>query len=262
MLLPEQEMPNSSLNTVDFLLAGAQKSGTSALDFYLRQHPEICMANKKEVHFFDNESFFLDQHIDYSRYHQFFPDFYEQNLKLRGEATPIYMYWKEAPRRIFNYNPNMKFILILRNPIERAFSHWNMERSRNAEQLNFWDAITLEVERCKETYPLQHRVYSYLDRGFYTEQLERLWRWFPKKNIFIIHYDELKNQPESTLKQLYSFLAVKPIPFLGEEKVFMIPYERVMTSQEHNFLLTVFKDEIIKLEQLLNWDCSHWIRET
>ncbi|MGB7755383.1 MAG: hypothetical protein WBL23_04905, partial [Salinisphaera sp.] len=95
-----------------------------------------------------------------------------------GEATPIYMYWHDAPRRMWEYNPNMKLIVVLRNPIDRAFSHWNMEKSRNAESLSFWDAIQNEEPRCKEALPYQHRTYSYVDRGFYLEQLRRLWRYF------------------------------------------------------------------------------------
>jgi len=91
------------------------------------------------------------------------------------------MYWQNAPKRIWQYNPEMKIIIILRNPIERAFSHWNMERSRNAEHLSFWDAINTEKLRCQETLPLQNRVYSYIDRGFYIKQLENIWRYFPKK---------------------------------------------------------------------------------
>ena len=244
---------------VDFLLAGTQKGGTSALHYYLSKHPALCMASTKEVHFFDKDSFFSGQQVDYSIYHQFFPDTSLESSVLLGEATPIYMYWKDTPKRIFDYNPEMKFILVLRNPIERAFSHWNMEVSRSAETLDFFEAITQEKTRRKKIFPQQYRVYSYLDRGFYTEQLARLWQWFPKENIFIVRYEDLKNRPKKILSQLYSFLSIKPLTFLGKKEVFSIPYKQEITNRELRFLVNVFKDEIARLECLLGWDCSDWI---
>lgn len=112
---------------INFLVAGTQKGGTTALDCYLRLHQDILMATDKEVHFFDNEDEFQNV-VDYEKYHQHFGPFVEG--KVIGESTPIYMYWYDAPRRIWEYNPKMKFVLVLRNPIERAFSHWNMERKK------------------------------------------------------------------------------------------------------------------------------------
>jgi hypothetical protein len=167
---------------VDFLIAGVQKGGTTALDTYLRQHPQICMANSKEIHFFDDENIFSQGKPDYSLYHACFNK--AAGHVVSGEATPIYAYWHDSPRRIWEYNSEMKIILILRNPIERAFSHWNMERHRNAEALSFWDAIQGESLRCRDALPLQHRVYSYTDRGFYTEQVRRIWRYFLQNGHF------------------------------------------------------------------------------
>lgn len=150
-----------------FLVVGAQKSGTTALDHFLRQHSSVEMAATKEAHFFDDEIVFSKSDVDYSFYYQYFA--LSANAQARGEVTPIYLYWDKAARRIWEYNPKIKLIAILRNPIERAFSHWNMERDRGAESLPFMQAIQSEAERCREALPLQHRVYSYLDRGFYSE---------------------------------------------------------------------------------------------
>lgn len=130
------------LMKIDFVISGTQKGGTSALDAYLREHPEICMADKKEVHYFDNEDFYCYEQLGYLNYHSFFSP--NESHKILGEATPIYMYWYDAPKHIWQYNSNMKLIAILRNPIERAYSHWNMERSRGADKLSFWDALISE----------------------------------------------------------------------------------------------------------------------
>lgn len=162
-----------------FLICGTQKGGTSALDHYLRAHPEIGMAREKEVHYFDNDSHFLNAAPDYAAYHAAFSP--APSHKILGEATPIYMYWHEAPRRIQEYNPEIKLIVLLRNPVQRAFSHWNMERARNLETLSFQDAIQNETGRCRTALPGQHRIFSYVDRGFYMAQLRRLWSFFPGK---------------------------------------------------------------------------------
>ena len=164
---PEDVVLNKALEVtaVDFIVCGTQKGGTSALVAYLREHPDLCMADKKEVHSFERDAYFSQKNPDYSQYYACFTP--ERADRLVGEATPIYMYWHDAPRRMWEYNPRLKLILTLRNPIGRAYSHWNMERTRNAGPLSFWDAIQLERERCWECLPLQHRIYSCLDRGFF-----------------------------------------------------------------------------------------------
>src|SRR5256885_16741616 len=127
---------------VNFVIGGTQKGGTSALDSFLRQHPEICMPEtRKELHYFDREKNFAKR-PDHKKYHANFRP--SPGQRVIGEATPIYMYWNAAPSRIHAYNPEMKWILTLRNPVERAFSAWNMERNRGADPLPFSEAIEKE----------------------------------------------------------------------------------------------------------------------
>ncbi len=139
---------------IDFAIIGTQKGGTSALDYYLRQHPEIGMASRKETHFFDNEKVFSKSKISYRKLEKEF-DFSAEN-KIYGEATPIYMYWKPAIRRIWEYNKDIKLIIVLRNPIDRAFSNWNMEVSRNVEKKCFSYCIKNESNRIAKALPHQH----------------------------------------------------------------------------------------------------------
>ena len=89
------------------------------------------------------------------------------------------MYWNQAIERIYEYNPKIKLILILRNPINRAFSHWNMERDRNRENRSFWDSINEEKSRLLSSDYTQHRTFSYLDRGFYSIQIKKINKYFP-----------------------------------------------------------------------------------
>lgn len=243
--------------TVDFVVCGTQKGGTSALDAYLREHPEICMADMKEVHCFDNEEFFSKAKPDYSKYHAFFSP--KKSHKLLGEVTPIYMYWYDSPRRIWEYNPNMKLIIVLRNPIERAYSHWNMERSRNADKFSFWEAIKNEKERCSKSLPQQHRVYSYIDRGFYLQQLRRIWEYFPKNSVLIMKTEDLKQKPDEALNDVCEFLGVSQFKSVVAKNVHSLPYISNMSETERDYLRSIFETEIKELETELNWNCSNWL---
>ncbi len=241
---------------VSFLICGTQKGGTTALDAYMRCHPEICMAKNKEVHFFDNEEIFAGTKPDYSVYHACFSPSGEQLL---GEATPIYMYWQDAPRRIWEYNPDMRIVVLLRNPIDRAFSHWNMERARGFEDLSFWEAIRQERIRCREALPLQHRVYSYIDRGFYAEQIRRLWRFFPEEHVLAIKSEDLRLAPVETLNRIWQFLGVSQHEVTASKNEHAGNYAERMDLQAKEYLMKVFEYPIRELERLLGWDCSHWL---
>jgi hypothetical protein len=260
-LIPAQESNQPAISghrrKVDFIIAGAQKGGTTALDAYLRTHPEIGMADIKEVHFFDEEKYFLKTQPPYSIYHRHFS--HAAARKIWGEATPIYMYWLKAPQRIHQYNPRMKLLMVLRNPIERAYSHWNMERDRSADNFSFWAAIQNEKERCREALPLQHRVYSYVDRGFYTEQLERIWKFFPRTQTLVLKNESLRNHPLQTMNEICDFLGVERFEKVEHKEAHSRQYLAPMGAPEKKLLKRIFKPEIRKLEQLLNWDCSDWL---
>src|SRR5437764_11219451 len=134
----------TTISKLDFIIAGTQKSGTSVLTYYLNQHPAIAMAHKEEAHsviqprrhFFDNEAMFASGNIDYDLLHRDVP--VTARTLVTGTCTPVYTYWKPAMQRIHDYNPSIKLIILLRNPIDRAFSHWNMQLDRKLDSLNFW----------------------------------------------------------------------------------------------------------------------------
>lgn len=242
---------------VNFLVCGVQKGGTSALDGYLRSHPDVCMADVKEPHFFDREKIFTDKEPDYSKYHKYFH--LCGNKKAVGESTPIYIYWKEAIPRIWQYNPQMKLIILLRNPIERAYSHWNMERVRGKELLAFGDAIRNEIERCREALPNQHRIYSYVSRGFYVEQLRRILDYFPRDNVFIAKSEQLKNSALETMNNIFRFLNLSTITDLEHKCVHASEYLQNMEEEDKLYLRAIYEYEIKALERLLGWELSEWL---
>src|SRR4051812_15175249 len=224
---------------VDFVIGGTQKGGTSALDYFLRQHPEICMpTDLKEVHFFDREEMFQNGKPAYEKYHAHFRPGPQQ--RMIGEASPIYMYWNNAAYRIWSYNPQMKWILILRNPVDRAYSAWNMERARSNEQLSFEDAIAEESTRCREALPLQHRIFSYLDRGFYAAQIRRLQNIFGAQNCLILLNEDLQREHERTLRTVFAFLAVDDSITTTKERVFEQDYTQPLDQVLRAKLLDLF----------------------
>ena len=244
---------------VSFLGVGAQKAGTSALDAYLRTHPGLCMARVKEVHLFDDDKNFFSRSLGgYADYHrQFAPT---SSAQLVGEITPAYIYWNEAPRRIWEYNPGMKLIVVLRNPITRAYSHWNMERDRDVDPLPFWDALQAEPARLREALPYQNRKFSYADRGFYTGQLRRLWAFFPAEQVLVLRYEELLREPDETLGKVFDFLGVERLPPIPPQEAHVRPYSGRMSRREWEYLRDLFEFEIRALERILGWDCAEWLR--
>ena len=238
---------------VNFVIGGTQKGGTSALDSFLRQHPEICMpTTRKELHFFDRE----DENRDYKKYHANFKPKPQHHVS--GEASPIYMYWETAPYRIWKYNPKMKWILALRNPVERAFSAWNMETKRGKEKLSFAEAIEKESQRRREALPLQHRVYSYIDRGFYACQVRRLFNIFGRDNVLVLLTEELRNDHAKTLRRVFEFLGVDSSFVPPEASVFEQEYADKIDNQLRSRLIDMFCFDVKELESMLGRDLSAW----
>ncbi len=243
--------------SIDFLIVGAQKAGTSALDQYFRNHPEINMGRRKEIHFFDNEKLFKNSTVNYDKYHDFF-DWSDPNILL-GECTPNYMYWEPSMRRVFEYKPQIKIIACLRNPVDRAFSSWSMEKSRNNEFLSFSAALSKEAQRYRSRLPLQNRNHSYVDRGFYSEQVRRIWRYFPVEQTLFIKYDDLLNQRTDILQKISSFLNISEFPNKEFINVNPTQYQSDIDEQDRKNLIEIFQHEIRQLELMLGWDCSSWL---
>ncbi|MCB1131035.1 MAG: sulfotransferase [Verrucomicrobiae bacterium] len=242
---------------VGFLVAGTQKGGTTALHMWLKKHRQVMMAKRKEVHFFDNEKHDWKSR-NYDPYHAYFKP--NPRGKLVGEATPIYMYWNGAVRRIFEYNPEMKFVISLRDPVARAYSHWNMERDMKKEKLPFWEALQAEERRARKASPLQTRAFSYLDRGFYARQLTDLWKIFPREQTLVIRSSELMGEPAATLGKVTTFLGIRPFENVEKEVFHARPYVSRISEREREFLKERLAPDIRQLEKLLGWDCSDWLR--
>lgn len=245
-------------HSVDFVIGGTQKGGTSALYDLLNQHPEIGFADRKEIHYFDNDRYFAKKLTGRPNiYHSFFSR--SVTNKILGDATPIYMYWQDVPERIHDYHPGMKWILILRNPISRAYSHWNMEFQKGNDHLSFDDAISQETDRLSQYPNHQHPVYSYFDRGLYSQQIERIWQYFPEESTLILKSEWLRSNPDNMFKKICDFLQL-PVPeVIGAREIHNRKYNSRLSPAMHELLRKRYSREIKNLERLLDWDCSDWL---
>lgn len=194
------------------MIIGAQKSGTTALYDYLNLHPNIASAYQKETKYFD-----LYHQRSINWYKGFFPK--QKSNTISGEATPDYFFDPEVPKRIKASFPNIKLILLLRDPVERAVSHYNFNKDRGIEALNFSEAIHAEQERVetqqnKEVHLKSgfistfKREFSYVQRGKYIEQLDWWLRFFKMEQFHFCSSEDLKSNPENTVKQIYKFLGL------------------------------------------------------
>jgi len=246
-------------NKIDFIITGAQKSGTSAAYYYLDNHAQVEMAANKELHFFDNDTRFSSlrhPYHDYSEYHKYFD--FTSGKKVYGECTPSYIYYEPVMQRIHQYNPDIKLVTLLRNPVTRAFSGWNMEMQR-AETEDFAYCIQHEKERL-QTGDSFHKIYhSYIDRGYYAQQIKRIYQFFDKKQCLFIKYEDFLAHQEVILYKMFDFLGISSDNYDYQYKVaHKRTYDRTITKEEKDYLLNVYKDDIIEVEQLLGWNCDDW----
>ena len=185
----------------DFLIIGAMRSGTTSLARYLGLHPSVYVAPKKELHFFDRD---FDLGLDHYR-QQFSRAGEDQSA---GEATQTYLYDVTALDRIAATLPDVRLIAILRNPVDRAYSHYWQKRAYGNEPLSFAAAVSAEAERLRSAGMDDRFRYSYLDRGRYVEQLQRVVERFPRTALHVLLFEDLRDAPHDTYRDVCRFLQV------------------------------------------------------
>ncbi len=189
-----------------FVIAGVQKCGTSTLAATLRRHPQVYMARPKELHFF---TWRMKQGIDW--YADQFP--VGPRHKAWGEATPRYLYDDDARQRMATMLPDTtKFLVTIRDPAKRAYSHYWHSRWQGTEDVeSFEEALALEPERLKGTRH-ERMTHSYVDRGRYLRQLEALAAEVGRERIMVHLLEDLSDDWEGVLTRTFEFLGVKTEP--------------------------------------------------
>lgn len=203
----------------NFLGLGAQKSGTTSLVHYLRSHPDIYLpapkiSNRKEINFFFHDNL-------YKKGTAYYESFFKHHAgkKAVGEVSPDYLYHPVCLKRIKRDLGHLKFIIILRNPIDRAYSNYWMEVRRGNEALSFENAIQREAGRIQRGV-FEKDTYGYVQRGYYHTQINAYMQAFPESEFLLLLSEDLKLKRAKTLKQVFRFLQVDAdvqIPNMGTE---------------------------------------------
>jgi len=283
---------------VDFFIVGAPKAGTTSLFYYLNKNKGICMSSIKEPNFFSSQdlktqkiyydSLILDNLKEYERI--FTP---KNKQQIIGEASVSYLFYPTVANRIFDYNPRSKIIIILRDPVERAFSHYSMDLRLGHVKQSLDELFDLGLNNKDNLFFQQ-----YILLGQYYEQVNRYIKVFGRENICVKFYDELKldassfysdilkflhqendhnidfNQPfnksklpsNKFIKWLYSwpiirkisliFLPLSVIEFININ--FFKENNNIITNDLKSKLHSFFLEDIEKLEKLLSKDLKSW----
>jgi len=266
-----------------FLIIGAQRAGTTALYYYLATHPDIVPGRDKEIGFFTPETFTgLPDHPHHSRlcrgstsifsdppayaaaadwYHALFPLPHSLgHHRITFEATPEYLYFPFAPERIFNYHPRMKLIALLRDPVERAFSAWNMYHnfddpiySRIRETRSFEQATTDELNQIE--VDVSTIGPDYVRRGLYADQLRRYLKFFPPDQLLWIDSRRLHGETSAVLDEVALFLGLRPFSSGRTWTPMHVGrYEHGPPPESVRFLRDFYKPHNQELYELLNHD--------
>ena len=273
-------------NLPDFLIIGAQKAGTVALKYYLDQHPQLRSASK-EVSFFSNNNYYKG----YDHYKVFFPLRFSKKVKL-FEKTPEYIFIPWTAERIYKYNKNIKMILILRDPVDRAYSEWNhfikyynnnegydrnkliddyisrygLKRSKKMidfltakSYITFNDYIKEEIETINRN---EFRIApNFVRRGMYSEQIKRYYKLFPKSQLLIIESSELRKNKKVVLNMITDFLKISRFDYdrIDLQDAHKSKYNDNKIDNESKMILKIFykpynEDLYALLEKRYDWD--------
>jgi hypothetical protein len=257
----------------DFLLIGAPKCGTSALHVALTRHPRLFLAEPKEPKFFltagpPPSSGGGPGDVPTWGEHVWRRDDYEELFEaappgaLCGESTVFYLYDREAQAQIRKLLPQARLIAVLRDPVERAHSNWAHLRGAGLEpEADFATALDREPERIAAGWA---HFWHYAAQGRYGEQLEHLFGLFPREQVLLIRYRELRDGPAETADRVCSFLGVETglISEVPRHNVRPDVLGRASgtTAAERAAALPRFADDVPRVAELTGWDLASWLR--
>jgi len=286
---------------VDFFIVGVPKAGTTSLYHYLSEHPQVEMSSQKEPDYFSDKAineqgmYYVKNRINtLDKYESLFV---QKESVVYGEASVSYLFYENVAEDIKKYNPNAKIIIMLRNPIERAFSHYLMDYRLGLISDSFENIIAKKSKHKKS-----HLFYQqYIEASKYATQIQRYLDFFEKENILFIDYEDFKKNVSKTVGKVYSFLNISAefaadintkyntftmpknkgirfiysFVFLRKILTFLFPIYLVknirvllfktdkkpeLLNETRSQLRIIFNDDIKKLEEVLAKNYSKWIK--
>ena len=253
----------------NFFIIGAAKCGTTSLYDYIVKHPQIISAAQKEILFFD-ESYHMGI-LWYKAYfftylRKYFSKILQKKKLITGEANPNYIFHPLTSKRISSRFNQAKIIIILRNPVDRAYSDYNMKVRMNIEKMSFEDALKAEESRLdgelekilsdEKYFSYNMTAYSYLNRGIYVDQIKNWMSLFPKEQFLILRTEDLESQPTKVLKETFEFLDLPNFDIQDLDRKNVGKYKK-MNEDTRKWLVEYFKPHNERLYKYLGRD-FHW----
>jgi hypothetical protein len=198
----------------NFFLVGAAKAGTTSIYAHLSEHPEVFFPTVKEPHFFTqvrpapDQRFLIEAVSKRSAYLRLYAR--AASHQVIGDASPSYLWHPEVPQRIKAEVPQAKIGIILRDPVERAYSHYLMDYREGAQNRPFHEALLHDMKRADKGWGVS---YLYYELGLYAEQVQRYLQTFAAERVKILIFDDFRRDPRGTLREIADFLAIDPTPF-------------------------------------------------
>jgi len=290
------------MNKPNFFIVGTPKAGTTSLYHYLEEHPEIFMSPIKETNYFsyaeiNQQDLYYDvEHV--STIEEYLAQFAGvSNEKAIGEASVSYLFYPSVPLKLKQFNPDARIIMVLRNPVDRAFSHYLMDHRLGFVNLPL-DKIVNEENRDKLTNLYYQQ---YISLGYYYEQIKRYLDAFGSEQVKVFLYEDVVSNIDGVVSEIYSFLQVDDNYKPGTDQkhnVFLAPKnsligklytskafrtiarklfsEKLQNAVKNRFFVkekkpsldqdlkntmhSLFHDDILKTADLLNKDLSHWLK--
>jgi hypothetical protein len=238
-----------------FLCIGVQKSGTTSLINYLSQHKDIFIKSG-ESHFFDTTEPSETEIINYE-------NTFDTNKLIVGERTPSYNYLQFAMDRIYNYSPNIKLILILREPISRAFSQYNMKLNFQNKTLNDINdeqiMLDFENEENINLSELKSNGNNYIIRGKYDEIISYILSKFPRENLYIGIAEEIKENKKKSYNDIINFLGGEKLNEINENvDTHIRKYDKSIPKILEKKLYDIYKPHNEKLYEILGRKIDVW----
>jgi Sulfotransferase domain len=197
----------------NFFLVGAAKAGTTSIYAYLAQHPGVFFPSIKEPHFFTQvrpapeQQFLIEAITKCSAYLRLYA--HAAGYGVIGDASPSYLWHPEVPQRIRAKVPQAKVAIILRDPVERAYSHYLMDYREGAQSKPFYEALLNDMNRSEKGWGVS---YLYYELGLYAQQVRRYLETFKPERVKILMFDDFRRDAKAVLRELAEFLGLDPNP--------------------------------------------------
>lgn len=242
----------------NYICVGVQKAGTTSLINYLNYHPKIYMANN-EKHFFDRPTTRGQlTKADFKNYEKSF----NTHKPIIGEKTPSYCYLRYAIDRIHNYNKDIKLIILLREPISRAFSQYNMYLNSKNQTLNDVTDEEIFENFVKENAKLDELMFNqhcFVIRGFYDEILEYILSKFPRNNVYIGISEEINKDKLKYYNEIYNFLGTYSLENIDINlDVHIREYKKNIPKKLEKYLYNIYEQHNLKLYEILGRKIDIW----